>query len=135
MKETYKKTDSIFYINGKKYYFKTQLDIFSMDSTPSTCTRKFLRMLNKLEHIFDFPHIPSFVTLFSGNQNEPLYFVEVTQKGTTHEDLTESYGHFITSREKFLKEFLFENVKIQLVQREKVASTTYPNHLCYRRSL
>ena len=62
-----------------------------MDSTPSICTRKFLRMLNKLEHIFDFPHIPSFVTLFSGNQNEPLYFVEVTQKGTTHEDLTESY--------------------------------------------
>ena len=51
-------------------------------------------MINEMmasEQIFDFLHVPSFVTLFSGNQTEPLYFVKVTEKGTGHEDRTDSY--------------------------------------------
>ena len=34
--------------------------------------------LNKSELIFDFLFVPSFVTIFSGNQNKPRYFFKVT---------------------------------------------------------
>ena len=49
--------------------------------------------------------VPSFVSLLSGNQNEPLYFVKVTEKATAQKDLTHPYGHFIGNDEKFLKGF------------------------------
>ena len=42
---------------------------------------------------------------FAFDDAEPLYFVKVTEKGTAHEDLTDSYDHFITSGENFLKGF------------------------------
>ena len=44
--------------------------------------------IDKTEQIFDFLDVPSFVSLFSGNQNEPLYFVKATEKGTAQKDLT-----------------------------------------------
>ena len=46
---------------------------------------------------------PFFVSLFSGSQNEPLYFVQVTEKSAAENDLTDPYGHFIGTGEKFLK--------------------------------
>ena len=56
----------------------------------------------------DFIEVPSFVSLFSESQNEPLYFVQVTEQvsavqGTAEKDLTDPYGHFIGTSEKFLK--------------------------------
>ena len=61
--------------------------------------------IDKTEQIFDFLDVPSFVSLFSGNQNEPLYFVKVTEKGTAQKDLTDPYGHSTGNGERFLKEF------------------------------
>ena len=58
---------------------------------------------DKTEKILDFIEVPSFLSLFSGSCNEPLYFVQVTEKGTAEKDLTDSYGHFIGTGEKFLK--------------------------------
>ena len=49
--------------------------------------------IDKTEQIFDFLDVPSFVSLFSGNQNKPFYFVQVTVKGTDQKDLTDPYGH------------------------------------------
>ena len=39
-------------------------------------------VVDKMEQILDFIEVPSFVSFFSGSQNEPLYFVQVTEKGT-----------------------------------------------------
>ena len=58
--------------------------------------------IDKTEHIFDFLDVPSFVSLFSGNQNETLYFVKATEKGTAQKDITDPYGLFIGNDEKFL---------------------------------
>ena len=63
--------------------------------------KEMMAYLISQSKIFDFLHVPSSAMLFSGNQNESLYFVKVTEKGTAHEDLTDSYGHFITSEEHF----------------------------------
>ena len=35
------------------------------------------------EHMFNFVDVPSFVSLFSSSQSEPLYFVKVTEKEAT----------------------------------------------------
>ena len=35
-------------------------------------------VVDKTEQILDFIEVPSFVSLFSESQNEPLYFVQVT---------------------------------------------------------
>ena len=58
--------------------------------------------IDKTEHIFDFLNVPSFVSLFSGNQNETLYFVKATEKGTAQKDITNPYCLFIGNDEKFL---------------------------------
>ena len=76
-------------------------------------------MLNKSEEIFDFLHVLSFVTLLSGNQKEPLHFVRVIEKGTAHEDLTDSYGYFITSGEKVLKGFHLKVSRSKQTSRKK----------------
>ena len=73
----------------------------------------------KSEQVFDFLHVPSFITLFSGNQNEPLYFVNVTEKGTAHEDLSDSYGHYITSGEKYLKGFYLKMSRSKKIDKKK----------------
>ena len=63
----------------------------------------YLTKNDKTEQILDFIEVPSFVSLFSRSQNEPLYFVQVTEKGTTEKYLTDPYGQFIGTGEKFLK--------------------------------
>lgn len=39
--------------------------------------------VGRSEHIFNFVDVPSFVSLFSSSQSEPLYFVKVTEKVAT----------------------------------------------------
>ena len=46
-------------------------------------------VVDKTEQILDFIEVPSFVSLFSGSQNKPLYFAKVTEKGTAEKDLTD----------------------------------------------
>ena len=63
--------------------------------------------------IYDFVEIPSFVSLFTGNVNVPLYFVKLVEKGVATEDFKDAYGHphwrIILQRE------LFENNQISLI--------------------
>ena len=42
--------------------------------------------VDNAEQIFTFVDAPSFVSLFSGSPNEPLYFVKVTEKGAASEN-------------------------------------------------
>ena len=53
--------------------------------------------------IYDFVEIPSFVSLFTGNVNEPLYFVKLVEKGVATEDFKDAYGHVIRTGELYFK--------------------------------
>ena len=66
----------------------------------------------------DFIEVPSFVSLFSGSQNEPLYFVRVTEKGTAEKDLTDPYGHFIGTGEKFLKGYYLKQCRSKQISKK-----------------
>ena len=59
--------------------------------------------IDRTEQIFNFVDVPSFISLFIGSPNEPLYFVKIVEKGTASEDITDRYGHFISAGEMFLK--------------------------------
>ena len=65
-------------------------------------------VVNKAEQILDFIEVTSFVSLFSGSQNEPLYFVKVTEKGTAEKYLTDPYCHFVGTGEKFIKRYFLK---------------------------
>ena len=74
---------------------------------------------DKREHILDFIEVPSFASLFSGSQNEPLYFVKVTEKGTAEKYLTDPYGHFIGTGEKFLKGYYLKQCRSKQISKKK----------------
>ena len=74
----------------------------------------------------DFIEVPSFVSLFSGSQNEPLYFVQVTEKGTAEKDLTDPYGHFIGTGEKFLKEYYLKQCRSKQISKKKFQILSTP---------
>ena len=73
----------------------------------------------KTEQILDFIEVPSFVSLFSGSQNEPLHLVQVTQKGSAEKDLTDPYGHFIGTGEKFIKGYYLEQCHSKQISKKK----------------
>ena len=68
---------------------------------------------------FHFLDVLSFVLLFSGNENKPLYFVKVTEKGTAQKDLTDPYGHFNGNGERFLKGFYLKLLRSKHISRKK----------------
>ena len=45
--------------------------------------------IDRTEQIFNFVDVPSFISLFSGSPNEPLYFVKIVKKGAGSEDITD----------------------------------------------
>ena len=75
--------------------------------------------IEKTKRLFDFLDVPSFASLFSGNQNEPLYFVKVTEKGTAQKDLTDPYGHFIGNGKRFFKGFYFKLSRSKHISKKK----------------
>ena len=75
--------------------------------------------IDKTEQIFDFLDVPSFVSLFSGNQNESLYFVKVTEKDTAQKDLTDPYGQFFGNGERLLKGFYLKLSRSKHISKKK----------------
>ena len=55
------------------------------------------------QQIFDFVDVPSFVSLFTCNPAELLYFVKGNEKGTAIKDMRDPYNHFIHTSELFFK--------------------------------
>ena len=45
--------------------------------------------IDRTEQIFNFVDVLSFISLFSGSPNEPLYFVKIVKKGAGSEDITD----------------------------------------------
>ena len=83
-------------------------------------------VVDKTEQILDFMEVSFFVSFFSGNQNEPLYFVQVTEKGTAEKDLTDPYGHFIGTSEKFLKGNYLKQCRSKQISRKKFQILSTP---------
>ena len=55
------------------------------------------------QHVFEFVEAPSFVTLLTGSQVEPLYFVQITEKGVAESRLSDKCSHVILPGEKYFK--------------------------------
>ena len=68
---------------------------------------------------FHFLDVLSFVLLCSGNENKPLYFVKVTEKGTAQKDLTDPYGHFSGNGERLLKGFYLKLSRSKHISKKK----------------
>ena len=75
--------------------------------------------IDKAEQISHFLDVPSFVSRFSGNQNEPLYFVKVTEKSAAQKDLTDLYGHVIGNGERFSKRFYLKLSRSKYIRKKK----------------
>ena len=59
--------------------------------------------LNKEEQIFDFVEVPSYVTLFTGVNTEPLYFLKVKEKGVSDGTITDTWGHVVLPGARYFK--------------------------------
>ena len=75
--------------------------------------------VDKSEQILDFIEVPSFVSPSSGSQNEPLYFVQVTEKCTAEKDLTDPYCHFVGTGGKFLKRYCLKKCRSKQTSKKK----------------
>ena len=82
--------------------------------------------IDRSDQVFDFIEVPSFVTLFTGNKNEPLYFVKITEKGTAGKDIDDAYGHLIQKGEKFLKGFYLKTTRSKSISKKKFAVLPTP---------
>ena len=58
---------------------------------------------DRKQQVFEFVEAPSFVTLLTGSQVEPLYFVQITEKEVTESRLSDIYGHVILPGGKYFK--------------------------------
>ena len=47
--------------------------------------------------------MPSFISLFSGNSVEPLYFGKLISKDVAEMDISDPYGHFSAKGERFFQ--------------------------------
>ena len=48
---------------------------------------------DRQQQVFEFAEAPSFVVLLTSSQVEPLYFVQITEKGVAESRLSDIYGH------------------------------------------
>ena len=83
-------------------------------------------VVDKTEQILDFIEVPSFVSFFSGSQNEPLYFGQVTEKVSAEKDLTDPYCHFIGTGEKFLKGYYLKQCRWKQISKKKFQILSTP---------
>ena len=59
--------------------------------------------VDQSEQIFYLVTVPSFVSLFSGNSVEPLYFVKLISKDVVEMDISDLYGHFVAKGERYFQ--------------------------------
>ena len=71
--------------------------------------------VDRTVQIFNFADVLSFVSLFSSSPNEPLYFVNVTKKGTASEnDSAKRNTYFCQPKQYFLRmKFLVHMLNFQ----------------------
>ena len=71
------------------------------------------------EQIFDFVVIPSFVTLLTGANAEPLYFVKVIDKGIANDTRSDKWGHIISPGTRYFTGHYLKNVRPRNISHNK----------------
>ena len=86
--------------------------------------------VDQSEQIFYFVTVPSFISLFTGNFVEPLYFVKLTSKDVTEMDISDPYGHFVAKGECYFQSYYLKlchskNIKVKkfIILPAKIAVT------------
>ena len=74
-----------------------------VDDDGTGCEDENDEEIDQTKHIFKLITVPSFVSLYSGSSIEPLYFVHVTGKGVTEEDMSDPYGHFVQKGKRYFQ--------------------------------
>ena len=59
--------------------------------------------VNHDSQIYEFVDVASYIALASYSTNEPIYIIQVSEKGEATEKLTDRYGHVIMPGEKYFK--------------------------------
>ena len=78
-----------------------------------------MTMMMELIEPSNFVDVPSFISLFGGSPNRPLYFVKIVEKGTASEDITDRYGDFISAGEMFFEGFYLKMARSKNVGKKK----------------
>ena len=82
--------------------------------------------VDREQQVSEFVETPSFVTLFTGSQVEPLYFAQVAEKGAAESILIGDYCHVILPGERY-----FRGHYLKLFQSRNVSMKLYPLlHIC-----
>ena len=55
-----------------------------------------------------------------------MYFVQVTEKGTTEKDLTDPFGHFIGTSENFFKGYYLKQCRSKQISQKKSQISSTP---------
>ena len=72
------------------------------------------------EQIFDFVEIPSSVTLLTGVNTEPLYFLKTTEKAISDTTLTDTWGHAVQPGLRYFKGNYLKPVSSRIKSSKKV---------------
>ena len=76
--------------------------------------------VDQFEQIFYFVTVPSFISLFSGNSVEPLYFVKLISKDVTEMDISDPYGHFVVKDERYFQGYYLKLCRSKDIKVEKI---------------
>ena len=65
--------------------------------------------------------MPSFISLFSGNSVEPLYFVKLISKDVAEMDISNPYGQFVAKGERYFQGYYLKlchskDIKVKKIQ-------------------
>ena len=80
-----------------------------------------MREVEQSEQIFYFVTVPSFISLFSGNSVEPLYFVKLISKDVTEMDISDPYGHFVVKDERYFQGYYLKLCRSKDIKVKKFA--------------
>ena len=65
--------------------------------------------------------MPLFISLFSGNSVEPLYFVKLISKDVTEMDISDPYGHFVAKGERYFQGYYLKLCRSKDIKVKKFA--------------
>ena len=77
--------------------------------------------VDQSEQIFYLVTVPSFISLFSGNSVEPLYFLKLISKDVTEMYISDPYGHFVAKGERYFQGYYLKlccskDIKVKEIQ-------------------
>ena len=76
--------------------------------------------VDQSEQIFYFVTVPSFISLFSRNSVEPLYFVKFIWKDIAEMDISDPCGHFVAKGERYFQGYYLKLCRSKYIKVKKI---------------